>query len=73
MWEGYGPAVDVSRTYPSGVPCWLDIEPEDAVATSERLGASVVSGPHDDEWTKHEVVRDPQGAVLTLNQFDAKS
>jgi uncharacterized protein len=46
---------------------------DDAVATAERLGASVVSGPHDDEWTKHAVVRDPQGGVLTLSQFDPKS
>jgi hypothetical protein len=46
---------------------------DEAVATAERLGASVISGPHDDEWTKHAVVRDPQGAVLTLSQFDPKS
>lgn len=46
---------------------------DDAVATAERLGARVISGPHDDEWTKNAVVRDPQGAVLTLSQFDPKS
>lgn len=46
---------------------------DDAVATAEKLGGSVVSGPHDDEWTKSAVVRDPQGATFTLSQFDPKS
>jgi predicted enzyme related to lactoylglutathione lyase len=43
-----------------------------AVATAEELGASVVSGPHEDDWTRYAVVRDPQGAVLTLSQFAPK-
>ena len=34
-----------------------------------RLGATDVSGPVDSMWTKHAVVRDPQGAVFTLSQF----
>ena len=46
---------------------------DDAVATAGKLGARVISGPHDDEWTKYAVVRDPQGAVLTLSQFDPKA
>lgn len=41
---------------------------DDAVATAQRLGASVVSSS-DAEWTKAAVIRDPQGAVLTLSQF----
>lgn len=46
---------------------------DDAVAAAERLGAGVVSGPHDDEWTRSAVVSDPQGAVFTLSQFDPRS
>jgi uncharacterized protein len=46
---------------------------DDAVATAEKLGARVVTGPHDDEWTKSAVVRDPQGATITLSQFAPKS
>lgn len=42
---------------------------DDAVAEAEKLGASVVSGPEDNEWTKSAVVRDPQGALFTLSQF----
>ena len=40
-----------------------------AVGVAERLGGSIVSGPHDDAWTRSAVVRDPQGAVFTLSQF----
>jgi uncharacterized protein len=35
---------------------------------AERLGASVLS-TSEDGWTRKAVVRDPQGAVLTLSQF----
>ena len=41
---------------------------DDAVASAERLGATVVSS-EDTDWTKHAVIRDPQGAELTLSQF----
>lgn len=41
---------------------------DDSVATAERLGAVVVSS-EDTEWTKAAVIRDPQGAELTLSQF----
>ncbi|MFI5043982.1 MAG: VOC family protein, partial [Acidimicrobiales bacterium] len=37
---------------------------------AEELGAALVSGPTDDQWTRSAVVRDPQGAVFTLSQFD---
>ena len=40
-----------------------------AVGVAERLGGSIVSGPHDDAWTRSAVVRDPQGAEFTLSQF----
>lgn len=41
---------------------------DDSVATAERLGATIVASG-DDMWTKHALVRDPQGAELTLSQF----
>ena len=40
-----------------------------AVATAVRLGATVV-WPARHEWTEAVVLRDPQGAVITLSQFD---
>src|SRR5690606_37327517 len=46
---------------------------DDAVATAERLGATVVSGPDADGWTESAGVRDPPGAVLTLSQFAPKA
>jgi predicted enzyme related to lactoylglutathione lyase len=39
-----------------------------SAALAEKLGATVVSSQHTD-WTKTALVRDPQGAVLTLSQF----
>jgi uncharacterized protein len=42
---------------------------DEALATALALGATDVSGPVDTMWTKAVVVRDPQGAVLTLSQF----
>ena len=45
------------------------VEDRDAsVALAERLGATVLSSD-DTDWTKHAVIRDPQGAELTLSQF----
>ena len=41
---------------------------DESVATAERLGAEVLSSD-DTEWTKAALVRDPQGAELTLSQF----
>ncbi|MET0450001.1 MAG: VOC family protein [Aeromicrobium sp.] len=45
---------------------------DDSVATAERLGAVTLSSD-DTEWTREAVVRDPQGAVLTLSQFTPPS
>jgi uncharacterized protein len=42
---------------------------DDSVDTALGLGATVVSGPLDTQWTRAAVIRDPQGAVLTLSQF----
>jgi predicted enzyme related to lactoylglutathione lyase len=39
-----------------------------AVALAERLGATVISA-EDTDWTRHALIRDPQGAELTLSQF----
>jgi predicted enzyme related to lactoylglutathione lyase len=41
---------------------------DEAVATAERLGATVIAS-EESEWTRHAVIRDPQGAELTLSQF----
>jgi predicted enzyme related to lactoylglutathione lyase len=39
-----------------------------SAATAERLGATVLSSS-ENEWTREAVIRDPQGATLTLSQF----
>lgn len=41
---------------------------DDAAATAERLGAAIVAR-EDTDWTRTALVRDPQGAELTLSQF----
>jgi hypothetical protein len=41
---------------------------DESVSAAERLGATVLSAA-DTEWTREAVVRDPQGATLTLSQF----
>ena len=41
---------------------------DDSVASAERLGATVLSA-EESQWTRHAVIRDPQGAELTLSQF----
>ena len=38
------------------------------MVTAERLGAVVISSD-DTDWTKTALIRDPQGAELTLSQF----
>jgi hypothetical protein len=39
-----------------------------SVAVAERLGATVISAA-DTDWTKDALIRDPQGAELTISQF----
>ncbi len=39
-----------------------------SAATAERLGATVVSSA-DTDWTREALIRDPQGAELTLSQY----
>ena len=41
---------------------------DSSAATAERLGATVLSSA-DTMWTKEALIRDPQGAELTLSQF----
>lgn len=41
---------------------------DDTVAIVERLGGAVLTA-EDTEWTRHAVVRDPQGAAFTVSQF----
>jgi predicted enzyme related to lactoylglutathione lyase len=41
---------------------------DDAAARAERLGATIVAS-EDSDWTRMALVRDPQGAELTLSQF----
>jgi hypothetical protein len=41
---------------------------DDAAAAAERLGAAILASA-DTQWTRTALVRDPQGAELTLSQF----
>jgi uncharacterized protein len=41
---------------------------DESVALAQRLGATVLSSA-DTEWTRNAVIRDPQGATLTVSQF----
>lgn len=41
---------------------------DDTVAAAERLGATVLSSA-DTPWTREALIRDPQGAELTVSQF----
>lgn len=41
---------------------------DESTAAAEKLGAVVISSD-DTEWTKAALIRDPQGAELTLSQF----
>lgn len=41
---------------------------DDSAATAERLGATVLTSSYD-MWTRHALLRDPQGAELTISQF----
>jgi hypothetical protein len=45
---------------------------DESAATAERLGAVVLSSD-DTAWTKTALIRDPQGAELTLSQFTPPS
>jgi predicted enzyme related to lactoylglutathione lyase len=61
-----------SDAVPADAPGWhvtfTVASRDESTATAERLGAVVISSD-DTEWTKTALIRDPQGAVLTLSQF----
>lgn len=41
---------------------------DDSAATAERRGATVLTSS-EDMWTRQALLRDPQGAELTISQF----
>lgn len=54
------------------VPCWHVsfgvADRDDAAASAERLGATIMS-TSEDMWTRQAVVRDPQDAEFSISQF----
>jgi predicted enzyme related to lactoylglutathione lyase len=71
--EGFADVVaGVAEDADAGQAGWqvtFTVADRDASATTaERLGATVLSSS-DTEWTREAVIRDPQGATLTLSQF----
>jgi uncharacterized protein len=40
-----------------------------AAETATKLGGEVVAGPVDAPWSRLTVIKDPQGAIFTANQF----
>ncbi len=70
---GFADAIGWLVDVPAGTPARWHVtftvaDRDDSVATAERLGATVVSSG-DDVWTKHALLRDPQGAGFTVSQF----
>lgn len=53
-------------------PSWCVVftveDRDDSAARAEQLGATVISST-DTAWTREALIRDPQGAELTLSQF----
>jgi predicted enzyme related to lactoylglutathione lyase len=71
--EGFADVIGSLVVVPAGEPARWHVtftvaDRDDSVATAERLGATVVSSG-DDVWTKHALLRDPQGAGFTVSQF----
>lgn len=71
--EGFEDAVaGLVSTADGGPPHWSVVftvaDRDDAVAVAQRLGADVTS-TEETMWTREAVIRDPQGAELTLSQF----
>ena len=69
---GFSDAIAWVASVPSGRDHWhvsfTVASRDESASTAEKLGAVVLSSD-DTEWTKTAVVRDPQGAELTLSQF----
>ncbi len=71
--EGFADVIGSLVVVPAGEPARWHVtftvaDRDDSVATAERLGATVASSG-DDVWTKHALLRDPQGAEFTVSQF----
>ena len=60
--------VAVSRDAPVWRVRFTVADRDASVATAERHGAVVLSSA-DTPWTREAVIRDPQGAELTVSQF----
>ena len=39
------------------------------MSRAQELGATVITGPYDAPYVRAAVIRDPQGAVLTLSEY----
>ena len=70
---GFQDAVAWLMTMPAGTPShWHQTfavaDRDDAAATAERLGATVLSSA-DTVWTKVAELRDPQGAEFAISEF----
>jgi uncharacterized protein len=71
--EGFEDAVaGLVSTTDGAPPHWSVVftvaDRDDVVAVAQRLGADVLS-TEETMWTREAVIRDPQGAELTLSQF----
>jgi predicted enzyme related to lactoylglutathione lyase len=69
---GFADAIAWVAPSPSGHDHWhvsfTVASRDEAASTAEKLGAVVLSSD-DTDWTKTALIRDPQGAELTLSQF----
>ncbi|HEX6685501.1 MAG TPA: VOC family protein [Candidatus Limnocylindrales bacterium] len=71
--DGFADVVSGLATIDAGEPARWHVtfavaDRDESAATAERLGATILSSV-DDMWTKHSLVRDPQGAEFTISQF----
>ena len=66
--DAFGWLVVAQEEHPHWHVTFTVADRDDAAATAERLGASVVSST-DTEWTRDAQLRDPQGAVFTVSQY----
>ncbi|HEX5969877.1 MAG TPA: VOC family protein [Intrasporangium sp.] len=66
--DAFGWLVVAQEDHPHWHVTFTVADRDDAAASAERLGASVVSST-DTEWTRDAQLRDPQGAVFTVSQY----
>jgi uncharacterized protein len=70
---GFADVIGGLSVLPAGEPARWHVtfsvaDRDGSVAAAERLGAAVLSSA-DDTWTRHALLRDPQGAEFTVSQF----